>query len=62
MFKVIRCCICNKKLGVVEGKYEIQCPRCTNPKHIEMGNTEEVFYGESIADKLMSTNEKESVE
>jgi len=26
--KEVRCRHCNKKLGMVEGAYEIKCPRC----------------------------------
>ncbi len=35
----VRCKKCGKKLGVVEGKAEIKCPRCGSLNYI---NTEEV--------------------
>lgn len=37
----VRCKKCGKKLGMVEGTYEIKCPRC-KPEHIEKGNTNKV--------------------
>lgn len=42
----IRCIKCDKLLGKVEGSYEIQCTRCNDPKHIEIGSTfdNEYYY------------------
>ena len=43
----IRCKKCGKKLGMVDGAYELKCPRC-KPEHIEKGNTNKVR--ESVED------------
>jgi phage FluMu protein Com len=52
--KEVRCSKCNKKLGMVEGAYEIKCPRC-KPEHIEKGNTNKK---ESVKNENNFTNSR----